>query len=85
MNLYTAFLPPDFLDYVNRPIGKWLPGPGPLKPLIAVATSEGSRRINAQCCDNLVPDGDSSAFDLRPNGLRFSVASMLAGLTDWGG
>src|SRR5262245_24019371 len=29
-NLYTTHPPPDFLDYVNPPIGKGLPVPGPL-------------------------------------------------------
>jgi hydroxyacid-oxoacid transhydrogenase len=42
VNLYTAFLTPDFLYYANMPIGRWLPEPGPLKPLIAVATTAGT-------------------------------------------
>ena len=33
VNLYTTYPPADFLDYVNPPIGKGLPVPGPLKPL----------------------------------------------------
>src|SRR5580704_16613515 len=33
MNLYSTYPPEDFLDYVNRPIGRGLPVPGPLKPL----------------------------------------------------
>ncbi|HEY4646571.1 MAG TPA: iron-containing alcohol dehydrogenase, partial [Steroidobacteraceae bacterium] len=35
VNLYTTHPPADFLDYVNPPIGKGLPVPGPLKPLMA--------------------------------------------------
>ena len=34
-NLCSTY-PADLLDYVNAPIGKGLPVPGPVKPLIAI-------------------------------------------------
>ncbi len=40
-NLYSTY-PADFLDYVNAPIGKGKPVPGPLKPHIACPTTFGT-------------------------------------------
>lgn len=40
-NLYSTH-PTDFFDYVNAPIGRGLPIPGPTKPLIAIPTTAGT-------------------------------------------
>jgi hydroxyacid-oxoacid transhydrogenase len=40
-NLYSTY-PADLLDYVNAPVGKAIPVPGPLKPLFAVPTTAGT-------------------------------------------
>jgi hydroxyacid-oxoacid transhydrogenase len=40
-NLYSTY-PADFLEYVNAPIGRGQPVPGPLKPLVAIPTTAGT-------------------------------------------
>lgn len=40
-NLYSTH-PADFFEYVNAPIGKGRPVPGPCKPLIAIPTTAGT-------------------------------------------
>lgn len=41
-NLYSTYPTDDFLLYVNAPIGKGQPVPGPLKPLFAIPTTAGT-------------------------------------------
>ncbi len=40
-SLYSTY-PADFLTYVNAPIGKGTPVPGPLKPLVCIPTTAGT-------------------------------------------
>ena len=40
-NLYATY-PADLLAYVNKPIGRGEPVPGPLKPLVAIPTTAGT-------------------------------------------
>jgi hydroxyacid-oxoacid transhydrogenase len=40
-NLFTTY-PAPLSDYLNKPIGKGLPVPGPLKPLVAMPTTAGT-------------------------------------------
>ncbi len=40
-NLYSCY-PADLMEYVNPPIGRGQPVPGPLKPLVAIPTTAGT-------------------------------------------
>ncbi len=41
-NLYATYPSDDLLEYVNAPVGKATPIPGPLKPLVAIPTTAGT-------------------------------------------
>ncbi|MFB9904870.1 hydroxyacid-oxoacid transhydrogenase [Allokutzneria oryzae] len=49
INLMTSY-PGDVMDYVNKPVGRGMAPPGPLKPLIAVPTTAGTGAESTPVC-----------------------------------
>jgi len=49
VNLLTTY-PGQLMDYINKPVGKAQPPPGPLKPLIAIPTTAGTGAESTAMC-----------------------------------
>jgi hydroxyacid-oxoacid transhydrogenase len=75
-NVYATH-PADFLDYVNAPIGRGKPVPGPLKPLIAIPTTAGTGSETTGV----------AIFDLVSRRVKTGIASKYLrptlGIVDW--
>ena len=64
-NPYSCHPPEDFYDYVTPPLGRGLPVPGPLTPLIVIATTAGTGSETT----------GAAIFDDAPTGSKTGIAS----------
>ncbi len=78
VNLLTSH-PGELMDYVNRPIGRGMAPPGPLKPLIAVPTTAGTGSETTPVCvlDLLEMKVKSGISDARLRPTRAVIDPLL--------
>jgi alcohol dehydrogenase class IV len=81
VNLLTMY-PAPIRDYINKPVGKGVPVPGPLKPLIAVPTTAGTgSETTAAAITHMVDDDVKAGISHRLLRPTLGVVDPLNTLT----